>query len=144
MRNPLFYGCPRGWPFLILEPQRSRRKETCVAHLLLRSLQSVHGFGPLGILHQPQRGQYATGTAQVGSELTGYAILRRWPSTAPYLRLIDVQQLVAPLLLNPSRFLDDLAILEQRGIIKRITSSGLDQVWPVEHRRPEEALWINR
>lgn len=111
------------------------------ADLFLRSLRSVHAFGLLGVLRQVRPGHYSAGPVQLGPELTAYALLRRWPDGAPHLRMADAHRLLAPLLLPPARFADDLAVLERRGLVVRITSSGLDQVRPATGHRPEEALW---
>ncbi len=111
------------------------------ADLFLRSLRSVRAFGVLGILRQTKPGHYSAGPVQLGPELTGYALLRRWPDGTPHLRMSDAYRLLAPLLLPPTRFADDLAVLERRGLVVRVTSSGLDQVRPVTGRHPEEALW---
>lgn len=111
------------------------------ANLFLRSLRSERAFGVLGIVRQTKPGQYRSGPVQLGPELTGYALLRRWPDGTPHLRMADVHRLLAPLLLPPTRLVDDLAVLERRGLVVRITSSGLDQVRPVTGRHPEEALW---
>lgn len=109
--------------------------------LFLRSLRSPHAFGVLGVLYEVGRGRYAAGQVQLGPELTGYAFLRRWPGDAPYLRMADAHRLLAPLLLTSVRFADDLAVLERRGLVVRVTSSGLDQVRPIVGRSPEEVLW---
>lgn len=111
------------------------------ADLFLRSLRSTNAFGVLGLFRAVRRGFYTAGPAQLGPDLTGYALLRRWPDGVPHLRMTDAHRLVAPLLLSLARFADDLAALERRGLVVRVTSSGLDQVRPVTGRGPEEALW---
>lgn len=118
------------------QPQRD-------ASLFLTSLHSVQGFGVLGLLHQAPSARYSTGLSQLGPELTGYALQRWWPSGTAYLRLADVHHLLSPLLLHRERFLEDLAALERRGLVIRITSSGLDQVRPIAGIGAEEILWKN-
>src|SRR5579883_2505661 len=118
------------------QPQRD-------ASLFLTSLHSVQGFGVLGLLHQAPSARYSTGLSQRGPELTGYALQRWWPSGTAYLRLADVHHLLSPLLLHRERFLEDLAALERRGLVIRITSSGLDQVRPIAGIGAEEILWKN-
>jgi hypothetical protein len=110
------------------------------ADLFLASLRSVHAFRPLGLLHEARYGRLITGTFQLGPELTGYALMRCWPADVPYLRMSEAHKLTGPLLLGPTRFADDLAVLEQRGVVRRVTSSGLDQVRPIADD-PVEVLW---
>lgn len=114
------------------------------ADLFLQSLRSRHGFGDLGLLRLNQEGSNIAGTIQVEAELTGYALLRYWPNDKVYMRMEDVHRLLAPLLLSPVRFANDLSLLERCGFVVRVTSSGLDQVRPVTGRRAEEALWLKR
>jgi hypothetical protein len=111
------------------------------ADLFLRSLRSPQGFGALGLLRTTGTGRYGTGSQQVGPALTGYALLRRWPAGVPYLANAEARRLVAPLLLSPDRFSEDLTVLERRGLFRRVTSSGLDQVRPAGGSAAMEALW---
>lgn len=111
------------------------------ADLFLRSLRSPQGFGPLGLLRAAQRGQYVVGSIRQGAAITGYMLLRRWPNGVAHLRLAEAEELARPLLLLPSRFAEDIAVLERGGWLTRVTSSGLDQVAPAAGSRAEEILW---
>lgn len=107
----------------------------------LRSLESMHGFGVLGLIHRVESRRYSRGPALAGPELVGYAMARRWPPQTPYLRMVDAHRLAAPLLLSWLQFRDHLAFLERKGAVIRVTSSGLDQVRPATQYSPKDMLW---
>lgn len=130
--------------FLIsLQEEQERRRE---AHRFLRSLCTEEGFAPLHLLTYRVSEGYYLGHTSIGPGIMGYAIRRWWPRSGshdlvPYLSYHEVQQLVSPLRLLPERFKDNLATLERRWQIIRITSSGLDQIRPEWERPLESLLW---
>lgn len=109
--------------------------------LFVASLRSSLAFDMLGLLHEIRPQCYGISALQAEPALVGYALLRYWPERTVHLRVAETHRLLAPLFLDGQRFLTDLATLERYGVVKRITSSGLDQIWPSEHCSPLEVLW---
>jgi hypothetical protein len=123
--------------------EQERRRE---AHRFLRSLCAQEAFADLHVLTYRSHDGYSLEHASIGPELMSYAIRRWWPrrsnfDSVPYLSYLQVQELVVPLRLTSSRFGNNLATLERRQQMIRITSSGLDQIRPEWESPLEDLLW---